>query len=979
MAPRLVLLSRANVECGVGVRGDRPLPGAAAHRRGRHGRGLRGARPRARPAGRAQDDARPRPDALFRFKREFRALAISATRTWPRWTSCIDERGWFFTMELVDGVDFLALGARRRLASRRRVRADDVERRRRTSADRGTRRRRWRRRAGRGPTVEAAHPVAARSTRRGCAPALRQLGRGLDALHARRQDPPRHQAVERAGHARRARGAARLRAGRRTTSAASARDRARRVVGTPAYMAPEQARDRARSARRADWYAVGVMLYEALTGRLPFVGAAARVLLDKQRPTPPPPRAAGARRRRATSTRCACELLRRDPGRAAERRRGAAPARRDSGDRAAPLDGQLARATAPRSSAATPSWPRSRTRFDAARARRAALRVRARRVGASARARWCSASSSGSRQRHPKRWSSPGRCYEREAVPYKAIDSLIDALSRHCCSSPPRRGARAAAAPTRRSCRRLFPVLGRVPAVADAPARCRTSPTRRSCARRAFGALREVLAAARRPPSAGPRSSTICSGPTPTPSRCSPISCARPIRRRSCCCSPLASTAARRCSSLARGAGCQHRVVEVGPLARRGGPRAGDRAARRRSGLARAGRTNRARSGGQPVLSPRARALHAGAQRPGDASARRSTRCCSSGSPASANEARALVEVVAVAGEPMALRAAGLAASLSGEALARQLAALRARSGSCAPPAAAPTIRSSPITIGCARRWSEASTRRAARDCTARSPPRSPARRRAARLARHWHGAGDKQRAAEYARRAAEEAIGTLDFDRAAGLYRMALDSRRARSSRSAAPCAPGSAPRSATPAAPSRPRASSRSPPPTATRPTALELRRRAADALLRGGYIDEGSRRPARSSARSASGSPRRPAARSPRSSPGAPGCGCAGSDFRRVRCRPISQPELTRVDVCEGVAMGLVMVDTFRSMDFSARFLHEALRLGEPWRIARAFALEADFLAVQAKTARAEALLARLEELTPRSTRRKRRRSS
>ncbi len=53
------------------------------------------------------------------------------------------------------------------------------------------------------------------------------------------------------------------------------------VIGTPAYMSPEQVKGRSDVDQRADLYAVGVMLYRMLTGRLPFAAKKPRQIYDK--------------------------------------------------------------------------------------------------------------------------------------------------------------------------------------------------------------------------------------------------------------------------------------------------------------------------------------------------------------------------------------------------------------------------------------------------------------------------------------------------------------------------------------------------------------------------------------------------------------------------------------------------------------------------------------------------------------------------
>jgi serine/threonine protein kinase len=67
----------------------------------------------------------------------------------------------------------------------------------------------------------------------------------------------------------------------RTLAGETHQTRTGTIIGTPAYMSPEQARGLREADARSDIYAIGVIIYEAVTGRVPFEGASTNDVLFK--------------------------------------------------------------------------------------------------------------------------------------------------------------------------------------------------------------------------------------------------------------------------------------------------------------------------------------------------------------------------------------------------------------------------------------------------------------------------------------------------------------------------------------------------------------------------------------------------------------------------------------------------------------------------------------------------------------------------
>jgi hypothetical protein len=253
------------------------------------------------------------------------------------------------------------------------------------------------------------------------------------------------------------------------------------VTGTPGYMAPEQAAGETVTSA-ADWYAVGVVLYQFLAGRLPFVGGVLEVLRDKQASDPRPPSEYRAQVPENLEQLC-LELLARDP------------ARRPSGPevlRRLEVVGAVAAVSS------RPTGPELVGRSEHLFALSRAYDATSAGVPVVARVSGPSGSGKSALAREFLRAAFvrgavtlAGRCYEHELVPFKAFDEVIDALSRHLADLP--ETVAAAVLPREVGLLvRLFPALARVPVVAAAP-RGRDVPDQREARRRGIAALRELF------------------------------------------------------------------------------------------------------------------------------------------------------------------------------------------------------------------------------------------------------------------------------------------------------------------------------------------------------------------------------------------------------------------------------------------------------------------------------------------------------
>jgi hypothetical protein len=873
-------------------------------------------------------------ESIYRFKREFRALADIAHPNLVSLYELVCEAGqWLFTMELLDGTDLLT-------HVRGRGEAD--------AAPGGPP-------SANGLAVEqppTTRVLGPRAASRPCSDvprlrsALRQLVSGVRALHdsghLHRDIKPSNVRVTSTGRV------VLLDFGVITARGGCADD----TAGTPDYMAPEQTVAETPLTEASDWYGLGVLLYEALTGRRPFSGDPAHVIAAKQIAVPPPPRDLWQDVPADLDQLCS-ELLRVDPD---ARPTGADIARR-LGTAQAPSV-----VTSAAGSGAMPGDVLVGRDEELAVLRGAYQETKA---GAGVTLYVCGSSGVGKTalvshflaevSRDAGAVVLGGRCYERESVPYKAVDSLVDSLCRHLIRLP-RHEVDAVMPRDIRLLERVFPVLRRVDAVAHARRRSAVVADPPELRRRAFEALRELVA---RVAELGPlvlhiddlQWGDVDSAPViemlMRPPAQPPLLLLGCYRAEDADQSPFLRALLRPPSEP--GPRPNLRTVTLGALSR---PHALALARTRLSAagasLAAADLIARESEGNPYFIDELVRSVASGADATEDGFGLDGV--IRSRVAALAPPARRVLELVTVAGRPIALGLAMQAAGLDDTRWLEVSRGLRANnlmrlSGVREHDVCEPyhdRIREA-VVAGLSEPTRVARHRELGHALQAAGVDDPEA------LAMHFRAAGDRDAAGELTARAAHRAAAALAFDRAADLYRLALELRTPGDDGERFDLltrlghALANAGRGAEAATVYLEAAVG------ARHADALDLRRRAAEQLLRCGHIDdglsilrtvlaevgmdlpEGSLRPVLALVL------RRAQIR------------LRGLGFRERDEGEIAPSELRRVDACGSVAMGLSLVDTIHAARFQSRHLLMALRAGEPRRISRALATEAGYSAI------------------------------
>ncbi len=398
------------------------------------------------------------PAGIYQLKSEFRVLADVSHPNLVRLHELFaDDQTWFFTMDLVDGVQFDAWVAelRRRPPSNLSELCDS-------------------------PWLEALRA------------ALAQLVEAVAALHAfgklHRDLKPSNVMLTHGGQV------VVLDFGLTVAPAAEGPldgELEGAFSGTPAYMAPEQVLG-LKVSPASDWYALGVMLFQALTGSLPFQGSFHEIATQKQL-------------RRAPRVTAAFPDVPEDLARICERLLATDPAARPDG---ATMLAEFGLRPSPASNRPPPSSrpPRSGAGGPPMIGREPELADIMAAYAVSVTARepvivMIEGESGIGKTTLVARFTEllrrdtdavvlSGRCYERETVPFNAFDVVVDDLSRYLCELPKAEAARLAPAEAW-ALVRLFPVLGRVAAFANVEAHVGADP--QEVRRRGFVALGELF------------------------------------------------------------------------------------------------------------------------------------------------------------------------------------------------------------------------------------------------------------------------------------------------------------------------------------------------------------------------------------------------------------------------------------------------------------------------------------------------------